>query len=88
MDPDYWPTFQFNSTEHGVVNWKYADKEKQWHQTWIVKKRDIVILGKWSMSQKRAIRNELMLDIEKDNQVVRDRNNEKARKRRARRKLC
>ena len=39
------------------------------------------------MSQKRAIRNELMLELEFYNQVVKDRNNEKARKRRARRKL-
>ena len=28
MDPNYWPTFQFDSDEYGTVNWKYADKEK------------------------------------------------------------
>ena len=79
------PVFQIDTIEYGAVDWCYANQEKQWHTSWIVKKSDIIISTKLSAKDKKIVLNQLMPFLEKDNQMVRDHNNKKARQRRARR---
>ena len=79
--------FQIDTDNHGTVDWYYFDQEKQYHTSWIIKKKDLRLVGKWSAENKKEILNELMESIEIDNQMIKDHNNKKARQRRAGKKL-
>ena len=78
--------FGFTSDNFGHIEWRYQDQEKQWHQTWQPKRKDLVILTKLNAEDKKAVLDEMMVEIEKDNQLVKDRANKMARDRRARSK--
>ena len=85
MREDYTPIFQIDSEEYGTINWKYKDQKKQWYQTWQPKAKDIIIINNNLTSENRsAIVAELMVDIERDNRITKDRNNKLAKERRAR----
>tara|TARA_Y100000401_G_C8192445_1_gene159414 strand:- start:122 stop:391 length:270 start_codon:yes stop_codon:yes gene_type:complete len=79
--------FQFDSTDHGTIDWKYHDdvKEKMYYAQWMVKKRDVVVLTKLPADIKKIVHTELFESFAEENQQVRDHNNKKARERRARR---
>ena len=70
--------FQFDSTDHGTIDWKYHNSvgEKIYYAHWMVKKKDI----------KRIVHTELFESYAEQNQQVRYDNNKKARERRARKK--
>ena len=82
MDHNYKPVFQIDTEDHGTVDWHYADQEKQWHQTWKPKAKDIVVLGKLNAEDKKHVLDLLMIEIEVENQMIRDRANAQARARR------
>ena len=77
--------FQFESTNHGTVDWQYHPKvaDKMYHATWLVKKSDFLVLTKLSKEAKKEVHQELFEDFEEENQLVRDHNNKRARERRA-----
>jgi len=79
--------FQFDSTDHGTIDWKYHNSvgEKMYHAQWMVKKKDVVVLTKLSAEDKKLVHTELFESFSEENQQVRDHNNKKARERRARR---
>ena len=77
--------FGFTSDNYGYIKWSWKDQEKQWHQTWQPKRGDIVIHTKLSDEDKKAVLDEFMVEVEKDNQLIKDRANKLARERRARR---
>ena len=79
--------FQIDTDNHGTVDWYYSDQEKQYHTSWIIKKKDLRLVGKWSAESKKEILSELMESIEIDNQMIKDHNNKKARERRAEKKI-
>ena len=79
--------FQIDTNNHGTVDWYYFDQEKQYHTSWIIKKKDLRLVGKWSVENKKEILSELMESIEIDNQMIKDHNNKKARERRAEKKI-
>ena len=62
---------------------KNQDQEKQWHQTGIIKPKDLVVLTKLSAADEKEVIDEMMVELEKANQLVKDRANALARKRRA-----
>tara|TARA_R110002020_G_scaffold175841_3_gene367793 strand:- start:118 stop:366 length:249 start_codon:yes stop_codon:yes gene_type:complete len=70
-----------------IIDWCYTinNQEKQYHQTWIPKIRDIQILTKdlngLTVSEVRKL---ILEDIQPDITMVRDNNNKKARARRNR----
>ena len=75
--------FGFTSDKFGEIKWSYKDQEKQWHQTGLVKRNDIVVLTKLSAADEKEVIDEMMVELEKANQLVKDRANALARKRRA-----
>jgi hypothetical protein len=78
--------FQFESTNHGTVDWQFHKKvvDKMFHATWLVSKHHLVVLTKLDDQAKKEVQQELFETFEKiDNQSVRDHNNKKARERRA-----
>ena len=79
------PTFQFDSTNHGMVDWTYVKgmKDKMYHAQYMVKKSDIIVLTKLSAEDKKLVHTELFESFSEENQQVRDHNNKKARERRA-----
>tara|TARA_A100001515_G_scaffold2387_1_gene2394 strand:+ start:585 stop:890 length:306 start_codon:yes stop_codon:yes gene_type:complete len=77
--------FQFESTNHGTVDWQFHKKvvDKMYHATWLVAKNHLVVLTKLDDQAKKEVQQELFETFEKiDNQLVRDHNNKKARERR------
>ncbi len=76
-------TFGFSSDKYGEIEWSYKDQEKQWHQTALVKLNDIVVLTKLSAADEKEVVDEMMVELEEANQLVKDRSNALARKRRA-----
>ena len=82
------PTFQFDSTNHGTVDWTYVEamKDKIYHAHCMVKKSDLIVLTKLDDQAKKEVHQELFDSFEEENQAVRDHNNKKARERRARKK--
>ena len=76
-------TFGFTSDKFGEIKWSYKDQEKQWHQTGLVKRNDIVVLTKLSAADEKEVIDEMMVELEKANQLVKDRANALARKRRS-----
>ena len=78
------PIFKIDTDNHGTIDWQYANSEKIFHKTWIVKRKDIILLCDLSQENKKEILDELMIEIEKDNQMVKDRNNKLAKERRVR----
>jgi len=82
------PTFQFDSTNHGMVDWTYVKtmKDKMYHAQYMVKKSDLIVLTKLSAEDKKLVHQELFDSFAEENQLVRDHNNKKARERRARKK--
>lgn len=83
------PTFQFDSTNHGTVDWTYVKtmEDKMYHAQYMVKKSDLIVLTKLSAEDKKLVHQELFDSFAEENQLVRDHNNRKARERRARKKL-
>ena len=77
--------FQFESTNHGTVDWQFHEKvvDKMHHATGLVKKSDLLVLTKLNKEAKKEVHQELFEDFEEENQLVRDHNNKKARERRA-----
>ena len=78
--------FQFESTNHGIIDWQFHKKvvDKMYHATWLVAKHHLVVLTKLDDQAKKEVQQELFETFEKiDNQLVRDHNNKKARERRA-----
>ena len=77
--------FQFESTNHGTVDWQYHPKvaDKMYHARWLVKKSDLLVLTKLSKEAKKEVHQQLFEEFEEENQLVRDHNNKKARQRRA-----
>lgn len=82
------PTFQFDSTNHGTVDWTYVKtmEDKMYHAQYMVKKSDLIVLTKLSAEDKKLVHQELFDSFAEENQLVRDHNNKKARERRARKK--
>ena len=80
------PTFQFDSTNHGTVDWTYVKtmEDKMYHAQYMVKKSDLIVLTKLSAEDKKLVHQELFDSFAEENQLVRDHNNRKARERRAR----
>tara|TARA_R110000765_G_scaffold275184_1_gene373565 strand:- start:410 stop:691 length:282 start_codon:yes stop_codon:yes gene_type:complete len=76
-------TFGFTSDKFGEIEWCYGNQEKQWHQTWKPKRKDLVVLTKLSAADEKEVLDEMMVGIEEANQLVRDRANAQARDRRA-----
>ena len=76
-------TFGFTSDKFGEVKWQYGNQEKQWHQTWQPKRKDLVVLTKLSAADEKEVLDEMMVEIEKANQLIKDRANAQARDRRA-----
>ena len=77
--------FQFESTNHGTIDWQFHKKvvDKMYHATWLVAKNHLVVLTKLDDQAKKEVQQELFETFEKiDNQLVRDHNNKKARERR------
>ena len=56
-------TFGFSSDNFGHIEWRYQDQEKQWHQTWQPKRKDLVILTKLNAEDKKAVLDEMMVNI-------------------------
>ena len=83
MKTDY--IFQFNSTDHGTVDWQFHSKvaNKMHHALWLVNKSDLVVLTKLDNQAKKEVHQELFESFDGVNQSVRDHNNKKARERRA-----
>lgn len=83
------PTFQFDSTNHGTVDWTYVKtmEDKMYYAQYMVKKSDLIVLTKLSAEDKKLVHQELFDSFAEENQLVRDHNNKKARERRARKKL-
>tara|TARA_R100000353_G_scaffold137170_1_gene97428 strand:- start:969 stop:1250 length:282 start_codon:yes stop_codon:yes gene_type:complete len=77
--------FQFESTNHGTIDWQFHKKvvDKMYHATWLVAKHHLVVLTKLDDQAKKEVHQELFEDFEEENQLVRDHNNKKARERRA-----
>ena len=68
-----------------IVDWCYTinNQEKQYHQTWIPKQRDIQILSKdLNGLTTSEVKKTILEDIQPDIQMVRDNINKKARARR------
>ena len=82
------PTFQFDSTNHGTVDWTYVKtmEDKMYYAQYMVKKSDLIVLTKLSAEDKKLVHQELFDSFAEENQLVRDHNNKKARERRARKK--
>lgn len=82
------PTFQFDSTNHGTVDWTYVKtmEDKMYHAQYMVKKSDLIVLTKLSAEDKKLVHQELFDSFAEENQLVKDHNNKKARERRARKK--
>jgi len=82
------PTFQFDSTNHGTVDWTYVKtmEDKMYHAQYMVKKSDLIVLTELSVEDKKLVHQELFDSFAEENQLVRDHNNKKARERRARSK--
>ena len=70
--------FQFDSTNHGTVDWTYDKKVKD--------KIYLIVLTELSVEDKKLVHQELFDSFAEENQLVRDHNNKKARERRARSK--
>jgi len=83
MKTDY--IFQFNSTDHGTVDWQFHSKvaNKMHHALWLVNKSDLVVLTKLDEQAKKKVHQELFESFDGVNQSVKDHNNKKARERRA-----
>jgi len=83
MRTDY--IFQFESTNHGTVDWQFHKKvvDKMHHALWLVAKSHLVVLTKLDKQAKKEVLQELFESFTEDNQSVRDHNNKKARERRA-----
>ena len=77
--------FQFESTNHGTVDWRFHEKvaDKMCHAVWLVKKSDLLVLTKLNKEAKKEVHQELFESFEEENQLVRHHNNKKARERRA-----
>ena len=77
--------FQFDSTNHGTVDWQFHSKvaDKMHHVVWMVNKSDLVVLTNLDKETKKEVHQELFESFTSVNQSVRDHNNKKARERRA-----
>jgi len=62
---DCHPTFQFNSDNHGKINWtlKMNPPESIYWKTGKIKKRDIRILSQVTPEQRKELTSELYLDL-------------------------
>jgi len=65
-----------------AVEWEWRDKEKQYHQTYIPKKSELIIIG-LEGEEKQACKDELWERLQPEFQSIRDHINLKARLRRA-----
>ena len=81
-------TFQFDSIDHGTVDWTYDKKvkDKIYHAQYMIKKSDLIVLTELSVEDRKLVQQELFESFAEENQLVRDHNNKKARERRARSK--
>ena len=75
--------FGFTSDNFGHIEWCYQNQEKQWHQTWQPKRKDLVILTKLKAEDKKAVHYRVMVENEKYNTPIKDRYNKIARDRMA-----
>ena len=77
--------FQFDSTNHGTVDWTYDKKvkDKIYHAQYMIKKSDLIVLTELSLEDRKLVKQELFESFAEENQLVRDHNNKKARERRA-----
>tara|TARA_R100000781_G_scaffold60916_1_gene38919 strand:+ start:1163 stop:1432 length:270 start_codon:yes stop_codon:yes gene_type:complete len=75
--------FGFSSEKYGRIEWSWKNQEKQWHQNWLAKKNDVVIHTKLSAEDKEAVLDEFMTEVDKENRRIKDRNNQLAKNRRA-----
>ena len=67
-----------------TIEWSWSDEcqEKQYWQTWIPKKSDLIILTKLNREQKKLVLDELWEDLQISIQFIRDRNNARRRAKR------
>ena len=67
------------------IDWKYTkeNEEKQYHQTWIPKRKDVEIISAdlHGFTQKE-VKDAIFIELDRDIQAVKDHNNKKARERR------
>lgn len=64
-----------------AVEWEWRDKEKQYHQTYIPKKSELIIIG-LEGKEKQACKDELWERLQPEFEDIRKRNNAKSRARR------
>tara|TARA_R110000772_G_scaffold215810_1_gene326442 strand:- start:164 stop:418 length:255 start_codon:yes stop_codon:yes gene_type:complete len=62
---DCHPTMQFNSDNHGTINWtlKMTPPESIYWKTGSIKKRDIRITSQVTPQQRKEVTSELYLDL-------------------------
>ena len=62
---DCHPTMQFNSDNHGTINWtlKMTPPESIYWKTGSIKKRDIRITSQVTPQQRKEVTSELFLDL-------------------------
>ena len=64
-----------------AVEWEWRDKEKQYHQTYIPKKSELIIIG-LEGKEKQACKYKLWERLQPEFEDIRKRNNAKAKARR------
>jgi predicted HTH transcriptional regulator len=68
------------------IQWEWKNGEKQFHETWRPKAKGIRILSNVSDALVQRAMDKIMIGVEEENELVRNKINENARKRRAKNK--